>query len=385
MCVFLRWSDVQDFETLLETAEGTLRRSGRFLIQELSVPHVVLSTSVRNGGQQAGIRYLVNHQSCEGSGHTQRHDLMTAIGQDGYHDSVCAELKLMPDHVAMMGTAANMNYVAISKQQDLEVCVTAIVTAGVQGNATCAGDPADWRETDGVWEKIKPFSGTINTMLLINHPLTAGALARSVMTMTEGKSAALQRLAVGSLYSQDQATGTGTDQYCLAAPLFGKATLSSASTHVKLGELIGLATRTATAEALRWQNGMESSYTRGLFHIFGRYGLSEKKFWEDISLLLKDDDLQLLKKNSHSVFYEPLVSASAYSFVAVLDRIRYGTLPEATASEALRQSAALLAANLAAKPHQVNEFRVALPQVDASQPLRLLVSAMAAGWAAKWT
>ena len=42
-------------------------------------------------------------------------------------------------------------------------------------------------------------AGTINTMLLLNRPMTAAALARAIVTMTEGKSAALQRLAVPEL------------------------------------------------------------------------------------------------------------------------------------------------------------------------------------------
>ena len=46
-----------------------------------------------------------------------------------------------------MGTAANMNYAAVSTETDDAVEVTAVVTAGVEGNATCAGDPATWRET----------------------------------------------------------------------------------------------------------------------------------------------------------------------------------------------------------------------------------------------
>ena len=56
-------------------------------------------------------------------------------------------------------------------------------------------------------------------MLLVNRPLTPAALARAVVTMTEGKSAALQRLAVPSKLHVDLATGTGTDQYCIAAPV----------------------------------------------------------------------------------------------------------------------------------------------------------------------
>lgn len=104
------------------------------------------------------------------------------------------------------------------------------------------------------------------------------------MTGTKsGKSAALARLSVPSRCSPDLATGTGTDQYCVAAPRNGPRVLTSASPHVKLGELIGLAVRDATIEALRWQNGLEASDTRGVFHALGRYGLKEATFFEDIA------------------------------------------------------------------------------------------------------
>jgi adenosylcobinamide amidohydrolase len=302
-----------------------------------------------------------------------------------YHSLVCTELRLDPSKAALMGTAANMNYAAISKQDDLELSVVAVVTAGVQGNAACAGDPANWRERDGAWEKVNPFHGTINTILVVNHSLTPAALARAVVTMTEGKSSALHRLAVGSLYSADEATGTGTDQYCLAATMSGGPQLSSASPHTKLGELIGLAVRSATLEAVRWQNGLESSYTRGIFHVMARYGLTEKRFWENISPHLPEKALELLRKNSNSVFYEPLVAASVYSFAAVLDRIRYGTFPASAVSECLRQCAAMVAANLAAQPHRFKEFKDSLGNIVTDDPTLLLISAIAAGWSAKWS
>src|SRR4030095_10749653 len=99
---------------------------------------------------------------------------------------------------------------------------------------TCAGDVAAWREGEAGMEKVPIYAGTINTMLLVNVPLTLSTPARAVMTMTEGKSAALQRLAVPSRQSVDLATGTGTDQYCVAAPLDGATGLTAASSHVKL-------------------------------------------------------------------------------------------------------------------------------------------------------
>ena len=57
----------------------------------------------------------------------------------------------------------------------------------------------------------------------------------------------------------------GTDQFCIAAPSRGDRPLTSASPHMKFGEIVALAVRDATAEALRWQNGLEASYTRGIF------------------------------------------------------------------------------------------------------------------------
>jgi adenosylcobinamide hydrolase len=42
--------------------------------------------------------------------------------------------------------------------------VTAIVTAGVEGNGGRAGDPASYNEVRGV----EPVGGTIVTMLLVN-------------------------------------------------------------------------------------------------------------------------------------------------------------------------------------------------------------------------
>lgn len=375
---------VQTLEELRTQPEFRLMRGGRFLVAELNAPHRVLSTSVRNGGQLDGIRFLVNHQSCEGSDHRERHHLISEIGQEQYHDLACGELGVDPTLVALMGTAANMNYASIVEAEDGSLRATAVVTAGVQGNAACAGDPAHWRETSDGWQKVKAYEGTINTILLINHPVTLGALARSVVTMTEAKSAALQRLAVRSLYSSDYATGTGTDQYCVAAAITDAKPLTSTSQHVVLGELIGRAVRDATLEALRWQNGLEPSYTRSIFHALGRFGLTESTFFDDIADRLTERELELLRRNSKAVLYEPLVSASAYGIAAILDRVRHGTLPASAAQEALRQQAATIAANLAAKQDSWDHFRATLVSADTGNPKGVILDAIAAGWSSKW-
>jgi adenosylcobinamide amidohydrolase len=283
-----------------------------------------------------------------------------------------------------MGTAANMNYAAVVQSSDGPLTATAAVTAGVQGNAACAGDPAAWRETEEGWEKVAPLEGTINTLLFLNHSLSEAALARAVVTMTEGKSAALSRLAIRSLYSKDLATGTGTDQYCIASPLAKGKPISSASPHVKLGELIGVAVRDATLEALRWQNGLEPSTTRFLFHAVGRFGIVEATFLTDIEPLLTDRELELLQKNLNSVVYEPRVAAAAFAMASVLDRVRYGTLPPSAARDIFRQYAATLATSLAAKPDHWPDFFARLSVADPEDPAAAILLAIALGWSEKW-
>lgn len=372
------------WEILLDEASFTLRRSGRFLVADLKEPHRVLSTSGRNGGQVDAVRHLLNHQSCEGSGHHDRHRVVTEGGADSYHARVCDEAAVPPEDTVVMGTAANMNYAAIVREVDEDLAVTAAVTAGVEGNATAAGEPATWRETETGMHKVPAHAGTINTMLLISRPLTPAALARVVVTMTEGKSAALHRLAVPSKLHADPATGTGTDQFCIAVPLSNARPLTSASPHMKLGELVGLAARTATMEALRWQNGLEASYTRGVFHALGRYGVKEATLFDDIAPLLSEDDLELLKKNVKAAFYEPLVGSAAHALAAVCDRVRYGMLPDAVAADAMAQQAAALAANLAAQVDRWPEFRSALRPHAHMGVKALVLRALALGWSEKW-
>lgn len=372
------------WETLLERREFTLKRSGRYLLAELALPHCVLSTSVVNGGQTDHVRFLLNHQSCEGAGHHDLHQLIAEIGYAGYHERICADASLPPEATVMMGTAANMNYAALATETDDEVEVIAVVTAGVEGNATCAGDPANWRETDAGMQKVPVHAGTINTMMLVTRPLTAGALARAATTLTEGKSAALQRLAVPSRQSMDLATGTGTDQFCIASPAGTEGVRTSTSPHVKLGELIGRAVRQATQEALRWQNGLEPSYTRGVFHALGRYGVKEATFIDDISPLLDPPQIELLRKNIKALMYEPLVGAAAHALAAVLDRVRHGAIPASVQWDASVQQAAILAANVAGKPDSWPAYRAALHRGARDDPKSLVLAALALGWADKW-
>ncbi len=142
--------------------------------------------------------------------------------------------------------------------------------------------------------------------------------------------------------------------------------------------------RDATLEALRWQNGLEVSSTRLLFHALGRYGVREADFFNELTPLLSERELELLKRNFQSVVYEPKVSAAAYAIAAVLDRIRVGTLPAAAARDIFRQQLATMASSLAAKPDAWPEFYARLADVDPEQAARGVYSAIALGWSEKW-
>jgi hypothetical protein len=153
---------------------------------------------------------------------------------------------------------------------------------------------------------------------------------------------------------------------------------------MKFGEILAVAVREATAEALRWQNGLEASYTRGIFHALGRYGIRESTVFDELGTRMPASELELLQRNAKAVFYEPLVGAAAHATAAVLDRVRHGTLPESVARDAVVQQSATLAASVSAQPDRWVEFRTQLHTSDRSDPKTLILDALALGWREKW-
>jgi hypothetical protein len=104
---------------------------------------------------------------------------------------------------------------------------------------------------------------------------------------------------------------------------------------------------------------------------------------ERLGGLLEAGDFALLKRNSKSVFYEPLVGAAAHAIAALLDRTRHGMLPDACVRDALVQQAAVLAASLAAKADRWPDYRRRLHELH-DEPIDLVIAAIALGWSEKW-
>lgn len=192
----------------------------------------VLSTSVFNGGYHENYKAVFNHDGKVGSG------MPCEMLADTYteHMRILAKrIGLEPELVTGMGTAADMENVAIESLNYKELTVTAIVTGGIETNGGRVGDPADYYKPAEKPDKL----GTINIILILDADMPPGTLARALVTCTEAKTAAIQELLAGSNYSTGLATGSGTDQTIIVANSDSELYFEGAGKHSKMGELIG--------------------------------------------------------------------------------------------------------------------------------------------------
>lgn len=201
------------------------------------------------------------HAALNHAGHPQLwHKLgIEFMGRDGrggkaygeyIHAGTARDLQLAKSAVAHMATAADMDNLAVVTKRHGPLTVTVLATAGAKSNAIRTGVDA------GTYIEGSEPAGTINILLLTNIRLTDAALARALITITEGKTAALQDLQVASTYTPAvQATGTGTDSIIVVSGTQGPQT-SYTGGHSRIGELIGKASHEAVIAALGKQNGL---------------------------------------------------------------------------------------------------------------------------------
>jgi adenosylcobinamide hydrolase len=153
--------------------------------------------------------------------------------------------------IADVGTAADMDNLAVVTKEYKPFIVTALVTAGAKTNALRSG------VDEGIYIEGEEPKGTVIIFILTNAKLTDGAMSRAMITITEAKTAAFEDLRIPSSYTKNvQATGTGTDSIMVIS---GKATpmVTYTGGHSKIGELIGKAVHKAVIEALGKQNGFK--------------------------------------------------------------------------------------------------------------------------------
>jgi adenosylcobinamide amidohydrolase len=215
---------------------------------------------VRGAVNHAAHPFLWNELSRSFAGGAARyldltHDRSFAGGAARYldltHERLAHRLGVGREALATMGTAADVDHLAVARRKYGPFTVAALVTAGAETNALRAGvdEGVHIEDEDG-----KPH-GTINILLLTNARLTEGAMAQTIVMATEAKTAALEDLRVPSSYTKGaQATGTGTDSVIVVAGVDGPRVTYTGG-HSRIGELIGKAVYAAVVEALGKQNG----------------------------------------------------------------------------------------------------------------------------------
>lgn len=151
-----------------------------------------------------------------------------------YEKKIYTDLKIYPNKIAMLYTGVDMDNISIKIGEYDNIKIYACVTAGVKSNAQRIGvDKAENIEKEGGFKRLS----TINAIILTNMFLTDGAIARSIITITEAKTQSLQDLDIRSSYnSKIQATGTGTDNIIVVSGCGPKITCVGG--HVKAGEIM---------------------------------------------------------------------------------------------------------------------------------------------------
>ncbi|MDR3204094.1 MAG: adenosylcobinamide amidohydrolase [Deltaproteobacteria bacterium] len=167
-------------------------------------------------------------------------------GWEKAQETLFKTLGLKKDKTALIFTGADMRNLSVKSASYEELTVTALITAGADGNAVRTSRDA------GAWHD----PGTINILLLTNRSLSREGAASALIVVTEAKTAALWDMDIRSSETPlvNPATGTGTDDITVVGGLNGSP-LSYTGGHSKIGELIAQVVYQGVTEALRRQNG----------------------------------------------------------------------------------------------------------------------------------
>ena len=325
----VHWRDVVNAEVVGEreticTLPGgeTIEKQGRSLI--VSFPNrdrTVLSSAEFNGGFFVGPHAVFNTTGLVGEAEKS----LMGAGHKEY-DAYCAEcakkVGLDPEMVVGLGTAVTMDKAAIVTKSVGRTSVSAVVTAGVEGNGGRAGDPASYNQL----EKFQVKNGTIVIILLIEADLPAHSLARAIMTATEAKTCALQQLMAPSLYSTGIATGSGTDQIAVVCDSGSDIKLTDAGKHSLLGELIGKCVTEAVLKALDNWAKLNPIFQRDAVRRLARYKVKDSDYLSCVKkeVLDKDSFFNSLKRISK----DGKVVAAVASVIHIQDEIGWGLLAE---------------------------------------------------------
>lgn len=305
----------------------------------------VLSSSPLNGG-------ITQHLSCAVNINCMNHSYECEMLGDTYEKDLAAHVHsigLDPSVTTALSTSAWTELCAIEEAFFQDLAVTAIVTGGIDSNGMHPGDPSSYYEKEGSYKMLPP--GTINIFLFINQHLTDAAMIRALMVCSEAKAAAVSQLLLGSCYSQEIATGSGTDGTVIVSNVRGTSTLTDASGHSKLGELIGKVVKSAVKQALLKQTAASGPRQFQLFARTLRYGITPGSLWDFYEKYIKVFAAFHITFTSVSSMEQILLSRSRGSnlvlcvslYIHLMDQVRWGLIME---QEAIREGKRLLLSGL---------------------------------------
>ena len=239
----------------------------RTLVVDLAEPMQVLSTLE---GFRSEISSIGNHYLPPPTW-----NLVHRIGVEKFDRQVADLIGRQPETTALLFTGADMRNLVQKTASFKKMKVVALVTAGVCSNALrMSVDKGGYYELQEPEATEKP--GTINIIILTNTHLTPRAMSRALISVCEGKTAALQDLDIRSSVNPafSQATGTGTDNIIVLA---GRGpTVKNCGGHSKMGELIAKVVYGGVVEAIRRQNSIYSG--RSIFQRLHERGITIYNF-----------------------------------------------------------------------------------------------------------
>ena len=342
----------QEFELIMKTSDGDeiLKNSDTVLVKFGPERNGII-TSWLNGGYNEDLSAVFNHQLSQENidkyGDGGILDFLKDLAADFYEN-----LDLRSDKLSGLITSADMNSYSIASERYRDIEVIAITTAGARVNAVSAGDLASYYEINADYRydleddennyqnnnqsniKNPNKPGTINTILLINTKLDESSLLLAEMIAVEAKAVALRDLMVSSNYSNEIATGTGTDGIAIFSNMESENFTDNVSKHAKIGELIGKVVIDSIKDALAKLQWLTPTYQLNALVRLDRFEYNLDDFYKNylpnhVKMEDENDKRQFIasliniSKNPELVSYVSLI-------IHLLDQYRYGLLSKKT-------------------------------------------------------
>ena len=342
----------QEFELIRKTSVGDeiLKNSDTVLVRFGPKRNGIVSSWL-NGWYNDDLCGVVNHQlsqeNIDKDWDGGRLYFLKDLAADFYEN-----LDLRSDKLSGLITSADMNSYSIACERYRDIEVLAITTAGARVNAVSAGDLASYYEINADYRydleddennnqnndqsniKNPNKPGTINTILLINTKLDESSLLLAEMIAVEAKAVALRDLMVSSNYSNEIATGTGTDGIAIFSNLDSVNFTDNVSKHAKIGELIGKVVIDSIKDALAKLQWLTPTYQLNALVRLDRFQYNLDDFYSNYlpshMKMENEEDKRKFIVSLISISKNPELVSYVSLIIHLLDQCRYGLLSKKT-------------------------------------------------------